>query len=76
MVDISEALHKIDDKEQLDVMKVALETKNIAMKEQTREQSAGAGASAAAEEEEDEDVDDVEFEDVSEAPDAKRVKTE
>lgn len=76
MVDISEALHKIDDKEQLDVMKVAFETKNIAMKEQTREQSAGAGAGAAAEEEEDEDVDDVEFEDVSEAPDAKRVKTE
>lgn len=99
MVDISEALIKIDDKEQLNVMKAALERKEAKMKEDEEDEEANEAEDAEEyetletaeepsskkaitagdddyEEEEDEDIGDLEFEDVSEAPAAKRVKTE
>lgn len=86
MVDIGEALVKIDDKEQFNVMKAALDRKQQKEAEEEAEEdedadddAAAAAAAAAAsdeDEDEDEDVDDVEFEDVSEAPPQKRVKTE
>lgn len=84
MVDIGEALVKIDDKEQFNVMKAALDRKQQKEAEEEAEEdedadddaAAAAAAAAASDEDEDEDVDDVEFEDVSEAPPQKRVKTE
>ena len=86
MVDIGEALVKIDDKEQFNVMKAALDRKQQKEAEEEAEEdedadddAAAAAAAAAAsdeDEDEDEDVDDVDFEDVSEAPPQKRVKTE
>lgn len=89
MVDIGEALVKIDDKEQFNVMKAALDRKQQQQKEDEEAEeyeadskddaSAAAVAAAAADEDEDdedEDIGDVEFEDVSEAPAQKRVKTE
>lgn len=103
MVDISEALIKIDDKEEFNIMKAALERKNQMLKEEaeakeeteeaeleadvadfgednnsskTTENPKVEANNATVEEEEDEDIDDIEFEDVSEAPPSKRVKTE
>ena len=89
MVDIGEALVKIDDKEQFNVMKAALDRKQQQQKEDEEAEeyeadskddaSAAAVAAAAADEDEDdedEDIGDVEFEDVSEAPAQKRGKTE
>ena len=86
MVDIGEALVKIDDKEQFNVMKAALDRKQQQQKEDDEaeeyeaeskdEVSAAAAAAADDDDDEDEDIDDVEFEDVSEAPPQKRVKTE
>lgn len=96
MVDISEALIKIDDKEEFNIMKVALERKNQMLKEEAEVEAEveadvadyeedtkdsklevkNEAANNNEDEEEDEDIDDIEFEDVSEAPPSKRVKTE
>lgn len=84
MVDIGEALFKLDDKEQFNIMKNAISEKDKRLNNEnpgstnkinaeSQQQKQGGGED---EEEEDENFDDVEFEDVSEAPPTKRVKTE
>lgn len=91
-VDINEALNKIDNKEEFNIMKAALDRKqknmeeeeeDVEYEEQDDEEAAATGESKpktikapAEEEDEDEDIGDDEFEDVSVAPSVKRVKKE
>lgn len=79
MVDIGEALVKIDDKHEFNIMKAALEHKTKALSEDADSEQKPLSADDAAQAEdveEDEDIDDLEFEDVTEAPPAKKVKLE
>ena len=82
--DISEALYKIDDREEFSLMKAALDSKVAKENEEKEKQSAIAEAAKSVtnsdkkkdDEDDEEDIDDFEFEDVSESTDTKRVKTE
>lgn len=70
MIDIGEALLKIDDNEEFETMKNLLESKKKAMEAKSEVNNANKT------DEEEEDLDDVEFEDVSEAQVLKKPKVE
>lgn len=76
VIDINEALLKIDDTQEFNNMKAQLDRKEKAIGQNVFESAAANVISTNAPEEEDEDVEGVEFEDVSEAPVVKKVKRE
>lgn len=76
MIDINEALSKIDDTQEFNIMKAQLDRKEKALEQNALESAAMDAISANSLEEDDEDVEGVEFEDVSEAPAAKKAKRE
>lgn len=75
MIDIGEALIKIDDREEFETLKTLLESKKKALEANT-ETTDNANSKSHQDEEDEEDLDDVEFEDVSEAPASKKPKVE